>query len=814
MELSTSRSLRSFDSGIELEPTIKQQPSTANSSGHPKHSLRESPQHLYGESRKPKSGNAESSPSFASSSPVESTSSSNRRESIAFFRVLAEKGGHDLDLIEDEEAPSMAGLTEHSEDEFCDSDVPIVSVPFNSIHKRLEHAPPTGSSSRPLSSTTSSRAGYSPAQAFADSIKPFRLDDSFLQRGRRSERTERASSRTKPIESTGPQLGDLSLTPNTPITPYSQPSGSCTPSSPTTIRKKLSAIKAQTETTPNKIRPAAPSPSIGTGSSVSSRTPSQVRSKADRTENLDKARFYTNSETSTASPRTSQGGTRPVGSSQTPQHSKRSSSLPRPSATASASVSAPRSASRGRGESSVSDKRLSKKEGSLGGDTPNQPQRANLAFSSNAPGDRTGLTRVASSPMLKKGTIGGFFFNAGLSPNASSTPSGSSVTRKSSTGDLKDLRGAVGGGGRGLIDSPITKSVQYKSPVASHKDAIMKRTPRSDVGHVGIHASRLIPTSIAESQDSSLVSPVKPPMASPKPIKPRPSEAVFKTPEASPTPPSPQTSPQSAKTSMLPAKSPGLIPKAIQMQSNQQGRAVKEVEVQDGFAPGGNARSLLTTVTSVLSVMELLIEKESLLVSVKISKGIEFDQLNISFQWQQTDPIARNRTSEEIHNYTKRLRNLYANSGFSQTFEEQMSQAGLVYLFPKAAARLNLGNFSGYQHLSAQAHFESLEALNQLVSMALQLKNDVKLTNHKYIAHQLALLYQTINLVGGDFIQYHSRIQTEFDSIKTMTSNPDVEEPQLNPDQKKWLTSLASDIVATALYSNPQQLLVPQVLRK
>lgn len=34
-----------------------------------------------------------------------------------------------------------------------------------------------------------------------------------------------------------------------------------------------------------------------------------------------------------------------------------------------------------------------------------------------------------------------------------------------------------------------------------------------------------------------------------------------------------------------------------------------------------------------------------------------------------------------------------------------------------------------------------MNVLNQLVSISLQLQQDIKLTNHKYMAHQLALLY-------------------------------------------------------------------------
>lgn len=40
-----------------------------------------------------------------------------------------------------------------------------------------------------------------------------------------------------------------------------------------------------------------------------------------------------------------------------------------------------------------------------------------------------------------------------------------------------------------------------------------------------------------------------------------------------------------------------------------------------------------------------------------------------------------------------------------------------------------------------------MNVLNQLVSISLQLQQDIKLTNHKYMAHQLALLYVIFNLL-------------------------------------------------------------------
>lgn len=44
------------------------------------------------------------------------------------------------------------------------------------------------------------------------------------------------------------------------------------------------------------------------------------------------------------------------------------------------------------------------------------------------------------------------------------------------------------------------------------------------------------------------------------------------------------------------------------------------------------------------------------------------------------------------------------------------------------------------------AHFHEMTIRNQLVSVSLQLQQDIKLTNHKYMAHQLALLYVGIIL--------------------------------------------------------------------
>ncbi|CAJ0870709.1 11683_t:CDS:2 [Entrophospora sp. SA101] len=122
-----------------------------------------------------------------------------------------------------------------------------------------------------------------------------------------------------------------------------------------------------------------------------------------------------------------------------------------------------------------------------------------------------------------------------------------------------------------------------------------------------------------------------------------------------------------------------------------------------------------------------------------------------------------------------------------------LSESGLGGLFPKSAKRLapntTLFNDSSNK-MNATAHFHETNLYNQLVSISLQLQQDIKLTNHKYMAHQLALLYQCLNQAGGPFLKYKSRVELHFDAIKALSNSS--EEPQLDEEQKKWFQRVSS----------------------
>ncbi|KAF9988516.1 hypothetical protein BGZ65_001978 [Modicella reniformis] len=131
--------------------------------------------------------------------------------------------------------------------------------------------------------------------------------------------------------------------------------------------------------------------------------------------------------------------------------------------------------------------------------------------------------------------------------------------------------------------------------------------------------------------------------------------------------------------------------------------------------------------------------------------------------------------------------------------QRYMNRTGLAEMFPKSSEYLGFepilqgGSF-------IEAHFRQMATINQLVSIALQLQNDLKLSNHKFMAHQVALLYQCINQAGPQFSRkYKSRVEENFSALKEASNMSD--EPHLPIELHAWLTDLTTDIVSEALFS-------------
>ncbi|KAF9581510.1 hypothetical protein BGW38_001444 [Lunasporangiospora selenospora] len=171
-------------------------------------------------------------------------------------------------------------------------------------------------------------------------------------------------------------------------------------------------------------------------------------------------------------------------------------------------------------------------------------------------------------------------------------------------------------------------------------------------------------------------------------------------------------------------------------------------------------------------------------------------------QEEITAELAKNVSHLEQTLYTFELENGNAsrleNTTARKLLERYMIRSGLAEMFPKSSEYLGIDpvvHGGGF----LEAHFRQMSCTNQLVSLSLQLQNDIRLTNHKYMAHQIALLYQCINQAGPMFSKYRARVEENFNTLKEISNKS--EEPQLPLELQTWLSELTTDIVADALYS-------------
>ena len=98
-------------------------------------------------------------------------------------------------------------------------------------------------------------------------------------------------------------------------------------------------------------------------------------------------------------------------------------------------------------------------------------------------------------------------------------------------------------------------------------------------------------------------------------------------------------------------------------------------------------------------------------------------------------------------------------------------------------------------------YLEHVGALNQLLCIATQLKDDVRGGRHKYSAHKIALLYHAINnsKLARDVLR--KRIEEHFEDVKEATETQ--EAPVLPAELADWIVGLC-DQVAGLVREPPQ----------
>lgn len=125
---------------------------------------------------------------------------------------------------------------------------------------------------------------------------------------------------------------------------------------------------------------------------------------------------------------------------------------------------------------------------------------------------------------------------------------------------------------------------------------------------------------------------------------------------------------------------------------------------------------------------------------------------------------------------------------------EALRQSGCAHAFPRVAAALAgvpAGGTGGGGAL--EAHLSFVASVGGLWRLCDQLEADAsRPEHHKYVAHQLALLYQTLNQVRGELKPFKKQLEARFDDIKATTEAASA--PQLSAEQAEWLTALCRDL--------------------
>lgn len=100
--------------------------------------------------------------------------------------------------------------------------------------------------------------------------------------------------------------------------------------------------------------------------------------------------------------------------------------------------------------------------------------------------------------------------------------------------------------------------------------------------------------------------------------------------------------------------------------------------------------------------------------------------------------------------------------------------------------------------------------LNQLVALARQIKHDLfHLENHKYVAHQVAMLYQCLTNAGDPVAHIKQRVEGRFAELKEVTQpRADKAPVKLPVHLAAWVDGMLDDVVATVerlprIYKDP-----------
>ncbi|KAL7881569.1 hypothetical protein AOLI_G00084170 [Acnodon oligacanthus] len=135
--------------------------------------------------------------------------------------------------------------------------------------------------------------------------------------------------------------------------------------------------------------------------------------------------------------------------------------------------------------------------------------------------------------------------------------------------------------------------------------------------------------------------------------------------------------------------------------------------------------------------------------------------------------------------------------------EDYLDIAGLSVMFPRVEVYIIHGSpVYMLERPPLDGYFPHLGRLNQLLVLSQQLEDDVKhLGSHKYIAHQLAVIYQVLNSLNDilSLTPIKKDIEANFKQMKMslVTEEGSKQEPQLPAQYISWISQLTHNIIST-----------------
>ena len=124
----------------------------------------------------------------------------------------------------------------------------------------------------------------------------------------------------------------------------------------------------------------------------------------------------------------------------------------------------------------------------------------------------------------------------------------------------------------------------------------------------------------------------------------------------------------------------------------------------------------------------------------------------------------------------------------SREAPELLQSLGILDVFSYLRQGISGNPLEAATHNPASSYFSYISQLNQVVMMGTQLYHDALVPqHHKYIAHQIALLYQCLNALQGDTKPVRKLIEARFDDVKIKTES---KSPILDIDLSEWLQEI------------------------